>query len=270
MSAAHAADGAAMPLPHEAAALAAAVLGHNLPAEAELELRLAGLAYQSDADAERHLHRAQVLAPDHPAVLIGLYRFYFYKNRPADALAIAHRCLLKTARDNALDPDWRRVEAGDADFGSYDTALPRFYLFALKAYAYLKLRLGHLDEGRDAALKILALDPSDKVGARVLLDDPEEMVRWNAVIRLPYRYLLRLRDDPHREVRIRVAARLQAADLVPMIDDPDWRVRYAIASRIDGDHRALFADDPDPMVREAAARRRDGSWADESARERAG
>jgi hypothetical protein len=32
------------------------------------------------------------------------------------------------------------------------------------------LRLDDLEEGHDAALKTLALDPTDKVGASVLLD----------------------------------------------------------------------------------------------------
>jgi hypothetical protein len=149
---------------------AAALLGHDLPPLAESALRHAGLAYQCDEEAEQYLFQAKAEAPDHPAVLIGFYRFYFYKNRLEDALVIARLCLLKAARDNALDPDWRLVEAEDADFGSYDAMLPRFYLFTLKAYAYLKLRLGELEEGREAALKTLALDPTDKVGASVLLD----------------------------------------------------------------------------------------------------
>ena len=123
------------PLPFETAAIADALLGRDLPVAAEAELRLAGLAYLSDAEAERHLFQARALAPEHPAVLIGFYRFYFYKNRLEDALVIARLCLLRAARDNALDPDWRRVEADDADFGSYDAVLPRFYLFTLKAYA---------------------------------------------------------------------------------------------------------------------------------------
>ena len=156
--------------PLDTAALAGALLGRDLPPPAETALRLAGLAYQSDAEAERYLFQAKALAPDHSAVLIGFYRFYFYKNRLADALVIARLCLLKAARDNALNPDWRRIEAEDADFGNYGAMLPRFYLFTLKAYAYLKLRLGDLEEGRDAARKTLALDPTDKVGASVLLD----------------------------------------------------------------------------------------------------
>jgi hypothetical protein len=159
-----------MTLSFETAALAGAVLGHHLPPEAERELKLAGLAYLDDDAAEAHLWRARSIAPDHAAVLIGFYRYYFYKNRLEDALTVARLCLLKAARDNALDPDWRRVEAEDADFGSYDSVLPRFYLFTLKGYAYLRLRLGNIAEGGDAATKALALDPTDKVGAQVLLD----------------------------------------------------------------------------------------------------
>jgi hypothetical protein len=48
--------------------------------------------------------------------------------------------------------------------------LPRFYLFTLKGYAYLQMRLGALDEGRAAVTKLIQLDPSDKIGAKVLLD----------------------------------------------------------------------------------------------------
>jgi hypothetical protein len=48
--------------------------------------------------------------------------------------------------------------------------LPRFYLFTLKGYAYLQMRLGNLEEGRTAVMKLLELDPTDKVGARVLLE----------------------------------------------------------------------------------------------------
>src|SRR5271166_4784594 len=57
----------------------------------------------------------------------------------------------------------------DAAFGSYD-ALPRFYMFTLKAYAYLQLRLGDTGEGRDAVLKLLELDPADRINAGLLLD----------------------------------------------------------------------------------------------------
>ena len=153
----------------EDSVLFAAILGAGLPEMAERHLSLAALAYREDRIAEAHLLEAQALAPDHAAVLIGLYRFYFYKNRLGEALNIARICLKKAARDNALPLDWREVRASDAAFASYEAVLPRFYLFTLKAYAYLSLRLGALDEGRAAVTKLLELDPSDKIGANVLL-----------------------------------------------------------------------------------------------------
>jgi tetratricopeptide (TPR) repeat protein len=153
----------------EQALLADALLGGGLPALAEQYLHEAALAYQHDAVAERYLLEARTLAPDHAAVLIGLYRFYFYKGRLADALEIAKLCLNKAARENALPADWRCVVAGDAEFGRYEDILPRFYLFSLKGYAYLQMRLGNLAEGRAAVMKLLRIDPTDKIGAKVLL-----------------------------------------------------------------------------------------------------
>jgi tetratricopeptide (TPR) repeat protein len=156
-------------LVEEQALFADALLGGGLPELAEQYLYQAALAYQDDAVAERHLHDARALAPDHAAVLIGLYRFYFYKGRLADALEVAKLCLRKAARENALPADWRDVAAGDAEFGRYEDMLPRFYLFSLKGYAYLQMRLGNLAEGRAAVIKLLQLDPTDKIGAKVLL-----------------------------------------------------------------------------------------------------
>jgi hypothetical protein len=56
-----------------------------------------------------------------------------------------------------------------ADFIS-DEPAHRFYLFVLKAYAYLLLRLNRLVEGAQAAEKLLELDPDNKIGGQVLLD----------------------------------------------------------------------------------------------------
>ena len=165
-----AADPDIPPLFAEDALLASAVLGGGLPDAAERELSLAAASYHQGEVAERHLRLAEALAPGHVAVLIGLYRFYFYKGRLQQALAIAEKCLEKAARDNRLPSDWRRVGARDAEFGRYENPLPRFFLFTLKGFAYLNMRLGNLGEGREAVMKLLELDASDKVGAKVLLN----------------------------------------------------------------------------------------------------
>ena len=165
------------PATPEAALLAAAILGGGLPPAAEHGLRLAGLAYHDDLAAERYLREAAAAAPGHAAVLIGLYRFYFYKGRLHEALAIACECLVKAAQDNGLNADWRQVQRGDADFENYAALLPRFFLFTLKGYGYLSMRLGNLTEGRAALAKLLELDPADRLGARVLLGVLDRMGR---------------------------------------------------------------------------------------------
>ena len=168
-------DWAAPPI--EEALLAGTLLGAGLPEAAERHLRQAGLSYSQDHVAEQHLREALALAPEHAAVLIGLYRFYFYKGRLSEALEVAEICLAKASRDNNLAADWQKVCRGHANFSSFDAVLPRFYLFTLKAYAYLQMRLGNLAEGREAATKLLELDPSDKLGANVLLGVLERMGR---------------------------------------------------------------------------------------------
>ncbi|WP_100181327.1 MULTISPECIES: tetratricopeptide repeat protein [Bradyrhizobium] len=151
------------------ALVTSALLGRGLPSEAERHLWEAGLSYHLDDIAEHHLREAEALAPGHAAVLIGLYRFYFYKGRLAEALDVARRCLLKAAQENGLPADWRCVRADDAEFGGYEDILARFFLFSLKGYAYLQMRLGQTEEGRIAVQKLLDLDPTDKIGAKVLL-----------------------------------------------------------------------------------------------------
>ena len=161
--------------------LANAVLGAGLPEEAEDHLRKAGRAYAQDDIAEHHLQAARKLAPDHAAVLIAFYRFYFYKGRLDEALEMAQTCLVKAAVDMGWAPrlidDWRQVTRTDAAFDTYDAVLPRFYLFTLKGYAYLQMRLGNIAEGRDAVMKLLELDPGNKLGAKVLLEVLERMGR---------------------------------------------------------------------------------------------
>lgn len=146
-----------------------ACFGAGLPLDAERELRLAGMSYREDKVAEAHLRNALNLAPRHVAVHIGLYRFYFYKGRLQEALNVAVHCLEDAAARIGISSDWREVRARDAEFGSYDAVMPRFYLFTLKAYAYLQMRLGDLDMGRAVTVKLLELDPQDKIGGKVLL-----------------------------------------------------------------------------------------------------
>ena len=161
----------------EAADFDDAVLGLGLPAEIEAALRKAGTLRGSDpAAAMAHLKRAQSLAPDHPAVLIALYRHHFYGHRLAAARETARQALVVGAHALGLPPAWRSVPACALP-GAKTDPRTRFYLFVLKGYAYLSLRLDDPIEARDALVKLRELDPEDRVGGALI-----EAVRVRALV----------------------------------------------------------------------------------------
>ncbi|MBX3605935.1 MAG: hypothetical protein KF788_11705 [Piscinibacter sp.] len=145
----------------------AAVLGQALPPGVETALAEAGARRADPVAAMAALMRAQALAPDHPAVLIAFYRHHFYGHRHALARDIARRALVIGARALGLAPVWREVPKQPLAGARHD-APTRFYLFALKGYAYLSLRLGDAVEARDALALLRVLDPQDCVGAALL------------------------------------------------------------------------------------------------------
>lgn len=144
-----------------------AVLGHGLPPEVELALQEAGALRADPSRAMAALMRARALEPEHPAVLIAFYRHYFYGHRLRLARAVARKTLVVAARPLGLPLVWREVPE-QALSGAKDDVATRFYLWVLKGYAYLSLRLDDPIEARDALAKLRALDPEDRVGAALL------------------------------------------------------------------------------------------------------
>ena len=144
-----------------------AVLGRALPPGVEEALRQAGALRHQPEEAMAALARAERLAPEHPAVLIALYRDHFYGHRHRAARAVARRALTVGAAALGLPAVWRQVPA-QAMPGARHDPRTRFYLFALKGYAYLSLRLGDGDEAADVLALLRKLDPGDCVGAALL------------------------------------------------------------------------------------------------------
>lgn len=151
--------------------LDSACLGGVLPTAVADDLQKAAASYHQDEVADSFLSQAYARAPDHPAVHIALYRFYFYKNRLEEALKVGERCLAKTAVDLGLPRNWRDIAPDHPVFArhaeSYAPA-PRFFLFTLKGCAYLNMRLGYLELGEALLAKLIALDPADRLNGSVL------------------------------------------------------------------------------------------------------
>lgn len=139
-------------------------------ADAEAAIDKAAELYGKEG-AEQQLLWAYFLEPEHPLVLVALYRFFYYQHRFEDAMRIAERVLVLFAKRLGLPRDWRELtpEHGDQRGADSMTTL-RFYLLALKGAGYLELRLGRLEKALQRLNKVVELDDSDRMGAQSLID----------------------------------------------------------------------------------------------------
>jgi hypothetical protein len=78
----------------------------------------------------------------------------------------AERCSAKP-RLRPLEGEGESTQARPRFDARFDAAV-RFYLFTLKGYAYLSMRLGEIETGRNMIEELRRLDPEDRVGGSVL------------------------------------------------------------------------------------------------------
>ena len=145
----------------------AAILGGGVAPGVEALLRRAAAEGPGAPAADEALARARMMAPEHPAVLIAVYRHHFYAHRLDDALQVAQDALSLALARLGLPGDWRQLDDSPLP-GARDDVPTRFLLWLLKGYAYLCLRLARMAEARFALDKLRALDPEDRVGAALL------------------------------------------------------------------------------------------------------
>jgi tetratricopeptide (TPR) repeat protein len=143
---------------------------HPPPAEVDALIAAAADQYGTDA-AEHSLMRAYFLAPEHLTVLVALYRFFYYRQRYADALTVADRAIALAARELGLDPDWRAIDADALNQAATESmVLTRFLLLALKGAGFLLMRMERPAHALERLEKAAAIDDSDRLGLRDLLD----------------------------------------------------------------------------------------------------
>lgn len=123
-----------------------------------------------DGSAEEPLLQAYRAAPRSLAVLVGMYRFYYYQHRLDDAWRIAEAALAVTGTRLDLPQDWRELNQDHIGLAAQRSmTLLRFHLLALKAAAYIRLRLGDTVLGEALLEKLVQLDNHDRLGAVALL-----------------------------------------------------------------------------------------------------
>ena len=141
-----------------------------MPAGVDALIREASVHY-SDGTAEPFLLRAYFMAPRQLAVLVALYRFYFYQHRLEDAQIVADRAMSIVAQRLGFPASWRELSLHHLGAGvTLSMGLVRFYLMTLKAAALLCLRCGQIEEGLAMLETLTELDTRDRIGGRALLD----------------------------------------------------------------------------------------------------
>lgn len=140
-------------------------------------------AQYGDQEAEFNLLRAYLLEPEHPMVLVALYRYFYYQHRYADALLIAERVLALFAARLGLASRWQDLDVsmfcGDTLASMSEV---RFYLLALKGAGYLELRLQNFDSAIERFKKVMEVDEKDRLGAASLLEIAEDEINRQAGI----------------------------------------------------------------------------------------
>jgi hypothetical protein len=151
----------------------------DLLPEAERALREAGLYFLDAPRAEACLREAQRLAPTHPAVLIGHYRFYLYKHRYVEAARCAQACVVMAARRIRMADDVLAVTSEMVSEVTSERDL-RAWLFSCQAYGYVLIRAGEGDAGRRLLAHVVSLDAENHtrtdalLSAIALADAPDE------------------------------------------------------------------------------------------------
>lgn len=142
--------------------------GGLTPAAIDRQLQTAASHYHDNAAlAEALLLQARDAAPQCLAVYFSLYKFYFYKQRLQQAETTVLKALEIAAELGGFINDWRVLTPDSAPWE--DVVHPaHFYLFSLKALAFIRLRLERSAAAHALLDKLLELDPQDQVGSSVI------------------------------------------------------------------------------------------------------
>lgn len=145
-----------------------AFFGGDMPEAARRLLHQAARSARGDVGAL--LWTAQAIAPQALGIYYALYKHHAGLREFEQAERAAQRGLLEAARLAGLAEDWRQVVPGNVPAGVdfRGSGAARFWLFTLKARAFIALRSGRPDDARELLAHIVALDDQAHLGSEVI------------------------------------------------------------------------------------------------------
>ena len=143
----------------------------NIPTEVNNLLQAAVAASSVDqSKAEILFLQAQTLDSHCLQTYFALYKFYFFQKRLVDAERIVLAGLEEAAKQGGFPNDYRRLVQNLQKWNLYANDSTLFYLYTLKALAFIKLRLGFTLDAQLVLSHLQQLDPEDLSGASVIMD----------------------------------------------------------------------------------------------------
>ena len=143
----------------------------NMPAEVNHLLQAAVAASSVDQSrAENLFLQAQTLDSHCLQTYFALYKFYFFQKRLVDAERIVLAGLEESAKQGGFPNNYRRLVQNQPKWNLYANESTLFYLYTLKALAFIKLRQGFTTDAQLVLSHLQQLDPEDLSGASVIMD----------------------------------------------------------------------------------------------------
>jgi Tfp pilus assembly protein PilF len=153
----------------------------GLPEEINRLLQAGVAASRADtAQAEKRFKEAQRLDRSCLSTYFALYKFYFYQGRLKDAEREVIGALEEASRQGNFPYEYRRLEKQAFRWDMYASEAALFYLYTLKALAFIKLRLGQDVEANRILAAIAELDPEDRCGASVIMSLADALTEQTA------------------------------------------------------------------------------------------
>jgi tetratricopeptide (TPR) repeat protein len=149
---------------------------YDAPPEVKELLVLAADNWENTDLSEKYINEALALAGKNANVLIGAYRFFFYKSKPAIALQIAERVLDMVREDESLPDNWDELRPILLARGQ-EPAI-RLFINAYAGKGYLLAKLNRLEEAIPITSRVKEIDTQREFCAttvfEVLTAGPEE------------------------------------------------------------------------------------------------
>jgi len=125
--------------------------------------------------AEKLFKQAQQLDPSCLQTYFALYKFYFYQGRLQEAEHEVKAGLEQAAQQGKFPTDYRLLASEETQWDMYASEVTLFYLYTLKALAFIKLRQNQPNEAQSILSIIALLDPEDRSGASVIMQLSEAL-----------------------------------------------------------------------------------------------